>query len=202
MVGAGGSLYFFSGTGTFSDYANKILLPFIEAHLKTENRLDVVWDRYFPNSLTNTTREKRGSGVRRKVTSNGPLPVNWSTFLRCSENKLELFSFLTAELSHRVKNYILVMTDGGNVYSNGVLDLNNLMPCDTEEADERIFLHVKHIAQEYHKILIKTVDSDVVVIALSVFHRVLDISELWIEFGTGKISDIFQFIKSLQISDS
>ena len=44
------------------------------------------------------------------------------------------------------------MTDGGNVYSNGVLDLNNLMPCDIDEADERIFLHVKHIAQEYHKI--------------------------------------------------
>ena len=44
------------------------------------------------------------------------------------------------------------MTDGGNVYSNGVLDLNNLMPWDIEEADERIFLHVKHIAQECHKI--------------------------------------------------
>ena len=170
---------------TFSDYANKILLPFIEAHLRTANRLDVVCDRYFPNSLTNTTREKRGSGVRRKVTSNGPLPVNWSTFLRCSENKLELLSFLTAELTHRIKNNILVMADCGNVYSNGVLDLNNLIPCDIEEADERIFLHVKHIAQEYHKILIKTVDSDVVV-ALSVFHRVLGISELWVEFGTGK----------------
>ena len=60
------------------------------------------------------------------------------------------------------------------------------MSCDIEEADERIFLHVKHIAQEYHKILIKTVDSDVVVIALFVFHRILGISELWIEFGTGK----------------
>ena len=55
---------FFSGTRTFSDYANKILLPFIEAHLKTANRLEVVWDRYFPNSLRNTTREKRGSAVR------------------------------------------------------------------------------------------------------------------------------------------
>ena len=180
--GGGRGLYtFFSGTRTFSVYANKILLSFIEAHLKTANRLDVVWDRYFPNSLPNTTREKRGSGVRRKVTSNGPLPVKWSTLLRCSENKLELFSFLTAELTQRVKNNILVMTDDGNVYSNGVLDLNNLMPCDIEEADERIFLHVKHIAQEYHKILIKTVDSDVVVIALSVFHRILGISELWID---------------------
>ena len=77
------------------------------------------------------------------------------------------------------------MTDGGNVYSNGVLDLNNLMPCDIQEADERI-LYVKQFAQEYHKILIKTVDSDVVVITLSVFHRILGISELWIEFGTGR----------------
>ena len=73
--------------------------------------------------------------------------MNWSIFLRCSKNKLELFSFLTAELTHRIKNNILVMTDGGNVYSNGVLDLNNLMPCDIEEADERIFLHVKHCSR-------------------------------------------------------
>ena len=108
--------------------------------------------------------------------------MNWSTFLRCSENKLEMFSFLTAELTQRVETKLLVMTDGENVYSNGVLDLNNLMPCDIEEADESLFLHVKHIAQEYHKILIKTVDIDVVVIARSVFYQILSISELWVEY--------------------
>ena len=79
------------------------------------------------------------------------------------------------------------MTDGENVYSNGGLDLNNLMPCDIEEAD------VKHIAQEYHKILIKTLDSDVVVISLSPNYGSNLVQE--------RISHIFQFIKSLRILD-
>ena len=36
---------------TFANYAHNILLPFVETHVKNANRLDIVWDRYFPNSL-------------------------------------------------------------------------------------------------------------------------------------------------------
>ena len=74
------------------------------------------------------------------------------------------------------------MTKGEMVHSNTPLELNDLMPCDIEEADERLCLHAKHAAEENQKILIKTVDSDVVVIALSVYHRISRITDLWIAF--------------------
>ena len=43
----------------FHDYAEKKVIPFIEKHLATAKRVDVMWDRYLPESLKATTREKR-----------------------------------------------------------------------------------------------------------------------------------------------
>ena len=72
---------------TFQDYAKNTFIPFIAHLLKNVKRLDLVWDRYFDDSLKICTRDKRGTGVRRKVSGNGVLPNNWQAFLRCSENK-------------------------------------------------------------------------------------------------------------------
>ena len=49
-----------------------------------------------------------------------------------------------------------------------------------------MFVHVQHAAEHCPRILVKTVDSDVVVIALSAFHRIRGLQELWLEFGVGK----------------
>ena len=65
------------------------------------------------------------------------------------------------------------------------LDCDNLVPCNHEEADTRIFLHVKHTASQFSKVLIKSVDTDVVVLAISLFDK-LNVSELWIQFGVEK----------------
>ena len=55
-----------------------------------------------------------------------------------------------------------------------------------EEADTHIILHLEDAVREKHnKIVIRTVDTDVVVLAITAV-RHLDISELWIVFGTGK----------------
>ena len=56
-------------------------------------RLDLVWDTYLPESLKESTREKRGKGVRRKVSGQTKLPGKWMDFLRDSKNKEELFAF-------------------------------------------------------------------------------------------------------------
>ena len=57
--------------------------------------MDLVSCRYFAQSLKNYAREKREVGIRRKVTGSCLLPTNWMTFLRYSENKAELFSYLS-----------------------------------------------------------------------------------------------------------
>ena len=75
---------------TFSEYAANIFLPYVKLQLRSVRRVDLVWDRYFSDSLKGMTRNSRAVGVRKKVTANGLLPRNWTTFLRCSENKTEL----------------------------------------------------------------------------------------------------------------
>ena len=81
--------------GTFNEYAEKVFIPYISKHLQHFTRVDIVWDLYIPDSLKESTREKRGKGVRRKVSGQTKLPGNWIDFLRDPSNKKELFTFLT-----------------------------------------------------------------------------------------------------------
>ena len=59
-----------AGVGSFNEYADRVFLPYVQNQLKDTSRLDVVWDIYIPSSLKESTREKRGDSVRRKVCSN------------------------------------------------------------------------------------------------------------------------------------
>lgn len=52
-----------------------------------------------PNSLKESTRVKRGKGVRRKVKGQTKLPTNFPDFLRDSKNKTELFELLTEKVA-------------------------------------------------------------------------------------------------------
>lgn len=53
--------------------------------------------------------------------------------------------------------------------------------------DSRMLLHIAHAARNGpHKIMIQTVDTDVVVIAVAVAQTLQPDDELWLAFGTGK----------------
>ena len=116
----------------------------------------------FPDSPKEKMRSDRGTGVRRKVKPNSYLSNDWSTFLRCSENKSELFESLSKKLRKDIDmDKCLVITFNDTVLTNQPIDLTDLVPCTIEEAGERTFLHVKNKAQSNSKILINTADSDV-----------------------------------------
>jgi hypothetical protein len=69
--------------------------------------------------------------------------------------------------------------------------------CTHEEADTRIFLHLEDaVKQGYSKVTVRTVDTDVVVLGVTSAHR-LNITELWIAFGTGKH---FRFLPAHKIA--
>jgi len=87
-----------SFVATFSEYADSKFLPFLENHLKSTKRTDVVWHEYREASLKESAREKRGKGVRRKVAGHVKLPQNWKAFLEDSSNKKELVDFLTKQV--------------------------------------------------------------------------------------------------------
>ena len=86
-----------TGSSTFDDYAHNVFIPHLSS--QRSRRVDVVWDTYIPNSLKESTREKRGKGVRRKVAGGTKLPSNWVSFLRDPLNKKELFHFLSLKVA-------------------------------------------------------------------------------------------------------
>ena len=125
-------------------------------------------------------------GGRRKVTANSKPPKAWNTFLRCDENKTELFGFLADKIAGMTSETAIFVTKDEHVLSNSESDVSQISPCNHEEADSRMFLHAKDAAVNgSDSIMIVSSDTDVVVIGISVFAQ-LDVEQLWIAFGKGK----------------
>ena len=59
------------------------------------------------------------------------------------------------------------------------------MSCNTEEVDDCLFLHALDISKIFDQILIKAVDSDIVIVTTAAFPKKIFIKGLWIEFGKG-----------------
>lgn len=139
-------------------------------------------------SLKATARSKRGKGIRRRVKPDTKIPGNWVAFLRVDENKQELFHFLTDQLATTDLGLgQVIWTKGDSVVCNGRReDTSDLLPCNHKEADTRLVLHAADAAKcGFEKVMLRTVDSDVVVLAIATFHD-LSLSELWVAFGVGK----------------
>ena len=89
---------------TFDEYFNAIFVPYVLHQLETANRVDLVFDEYRKDSLKAATREKRGSGQRRRVLPNALIPCDWKGFLRVDENKTELFRYLSEKVRYSLQN--------------------------------------------------------------------------------------------------
>ena len=173
---------------TFDDYASKVFLPYVLSWFEKHERVDVVWDVYQKDSLKAETRRERGAGIRRRVTATTKIPGNWASFFRVDENKEELFMFLAEKMrtANVPQDKLLITTLKDSAISNPPRDLTDIAPCDHEEADTRVFLHVYAASLDGHsKVTIRANDSDIVVIAVSQFHKMRQLQELWIIFGTG-----------------
>jgi hypothetical protein len=174
---------------TFTEYFDQIVLAYLLQLLLTTDRLDLVFDLYKKNSLKSFTRASRGAGVRRKVGPSTKLPKDWANFLRVDKNKEELFEFIAKKIAVQTfpTGKIVCVTAGDNVLSPQGY---NMPTCNHEEADSRIFVHVKDSLMNGAKqIQIRTVDSDLVVIASGLFpgmRQVSQLEDIWISFGVGK----------------
>lgn len=176
-----------TGSMTFKQYADSVFLPYLKTLLCDIVRLDVVWDVYTDDSLKTSTREKRGKGIRRRVDSTNNVPGNWHEFLRVPENKSELFQYLAVQAAENLKTEKGVfLTYKQNVITCNInQDVSGLSPSTHEEADARMFLHVTDAVEKgFKKVMVRTVDSDVLVLAVYYAAFVKEV-ELWVAFGVG-----------------
>ena len=122
------------------------------------------------------------------MSPSAPIPSDWKGFLRNDANKQDLFAFLAKEIEKcKVSGKQIVSTCHENVVcSSGDISLGNLAPCTQEEADTRLLLHAADCVRQKHSIIIiRTSDTDVVVLAFSLSQQ-LGAKELWTSFETGK----------------
>ena len=127
--------------------------------------------------------------VTEKVIPSATLPDNWKGFLRGDDNKTVLFAFLAKKVGGpKVEGKQLVTTLlSGILASPPLSDVsgNSLQPCSHEEADTRLFLHVQDCSRSGSRVMIRSTDTDVIVLAVANFRR-LPVQEIWIAFGVRK----------------
>ena len=82
-------------------------------------------------------------------------------------------------------DYEIIVTKKNQAISNKNRDLSSLT-CSHEEADTRMFVHARHaIISGAKRITMRVTDTDILVIAISLFKLLQDdgIVELWLNFG-------------------
>ena len=121
--------------------------------MRSVDRVDVVWDTYIAQSLKETTRQKRETGVSKKVAPGTKIPKQWVDFLRNTENKKELFLFLSSQIRNQNVSKAFYMTEGEGVVATVTDDFP---ACGHEEEDTGVVTHVLHAAERgYGKIVIR-----------------------------------------------
>ena len=147
-------------------------------------RLDFVVDRYPLLNVKNKERQRRGEKGVQKVHIFGKdqsVLKQWKMFLSCGKNKESLLSFLcehwrscnssqlssisTMYVTAKERCYVLYpgATPNDIVTSNEVFSLRS----NKQEADTRLLLHANHAAATYDKVIIKSPDTDVLILAIA-----------------------------------
>ena len=93
---------------------------------------------------------------------------NWQEFLRVNDNKSELFHLISDRIVDEEFPGLVIVTRDDEVLSSAPCDLPDVMSCTHEEADTRMFVRATDGAEHgMNKILLRTVDTYVVVIGIS-----------------------------------
>ena len=112
----------------------------------TLKRVDVIWDRYLPDSLKATTRQRREAGIRKRLRhdGNGKFPRNRNRYLQNASNKVELFHYLSVAIAQTVfcEGKVVISTLDENVLGSPVAGADEsdypLRQCNHEEFDTRV----------------------------------------------------------------
>ena len=135
----------------------------------------------------NEKKTRKRHSQKGPVNNKGPKQLAWISSSRWKQDK----TFWILGKPHPFVNFgsnkQVITTLGQHVLCNPPRDDTNILaPCNHEEADTRIMVHVADAVQRgLTTVLLQTVDTDAVVIAIAV-SQTLSISELWIAFCAGK----------------
>ena len=152
---------------SFAECVNEFMAYIRSQFVKSVQPVHVVFNEYRDASLKAAIRMKKGTGVRIRVEGR-KLPGNWHQFLREDGNKTEVSNVLSDNVTAETFPGVVVMTRGKEIRCSEVINEQELFPCTYEEPDTRKLLHAADGArQKCKRILVRTVDTDVVVLVVS-----------------------------------
>ena len=172
---------------TIDEYC-ALYLGYVRNFFDHAERIDLIFDVYIQASLKAGVRKKRG--VAPPMVVRGITKVkNWGRFLKNESNKQSLFQYIAtyAQSVDISENKQLVVTCRDSVLTNPDSKALNesLSPCDHEEADTRMILHMKQIFDDSaSSVILRTVDTDVVVLAIAASAQHEE-KNIYVHFGVG-----------------
>lgn len=190
---------------TFDELAEGYMVKMLRCTQKANTVVDV-FDRYdVEHSIKSEERRRRQTAADcvRKYQVHGANSIPpWQKFMAVSSNKASLTNFLccyitkhaSASLGPHIKIYLAGgLSDGTSVKCvshDGVTDISDLYSTQ-KEADTRMLLHAcyadkqmaGHEARGRRQIVIKTPDTDVLVLTAHYFSHLKHTDEVWLEMG-------------------
>lgn len=193
---------------TFAELGNAYLEKLMRELQRADTVIDV-FDRYdCAESVKECERERRqasqASVCRQYHVLPGRAVPQWRKFLNLPENKASLANFISEYVAtHGPKHHMLanyekrkILMAGGyidgqivkSISSSGALDVEELFSTQ-EEADTRILLHAMSSDAKFKtsgqqgRVIIKTPDTDVIVLAIHYMPKMHFTDEMWIETG-------------------
>lgn len=166
---------------SFDDYFNLHFKPYLTGEQEKYGKVFVVFCNHSRNRLIEVVCDERKMGRQQRVIGDAALPSNWLAFLRDSENKDYLFTFLAEKIDNLNNQEIEAV--GERAITDHECSSSNATSYNHEDIRSRVFTQVKDLVKNGHKeIIIRSTDSVTVVLSISIFH-LLGINELWIAYG-------------------
>ena len=200
---------FATHTGRLVNFGEFSLLVYYEVMKLASNydRIDMVFDRYFERSLKQGTRAGRGQGSQYLFEGDSTeIPFNMAdSFLKHDYNKNKLYEYLGTKLLeiHQGDKILVATYQNTSLISHlTCLELDqpvSVRPCESEEADQRIVRHALNLVYNgYKNILVRTIDTDVLVLLISHISQVqLNDAEIYEIYAYLINSDKYYNIKAI-----
>ena len=154
-------------SSTLSDYAADVYLPYLIKLLQTSALVDVVWGRYILGSLKSSTRENKVRVVvsllkaQHRPQRIGTVSFGW---MRTRQSCTTTCQTAYQSNIHLGKGIDVIANSDSKIETD-------VYPCNHEEADTRLILHAFHCTRHGNRrILIRSVNTDVVVLWIATFH--------------------------------
>ena len=159
---------------TFNDFACNIY-SYIIGIASVYDRVDIVCNRYFENSLKSLTRHDRGFGSLINFDGNSETPTDFKdNFMKNPKNKENVNHFLAKKfLEIHNTGIIMVYTIDNGILTNDTTLRTDLVisSCSDKETDQNLVRHMLQcLLTGIKAIVVKTVDTDVSLLLLAYRH--------------------------------